>query len=134
MKLSKKMIAVFMALLMTLSSGAITAFAITGELKAGSNVATKTLTPTSIAATAKTTSNNTAEYLETIIVTKKVNKNGTQITPDMNSSYAYNTKHSGNAGVSVGSGSTDRYKSVTSTHGAKFTGYSEVAGNLSKTF
>lgn len=56
MKLSKKMIAVFMALLMTLSSGAITAFAITGELKAGSNVATKTLTPTSIAATAKTTS------------------------------------------------------------------------------
>ena len=67
-------------------------------------------------------------------MTTKVDKNGKQITPDMDSSYCEPGTDSGNAGVGIKVGSGDRYKKVTSTHGAKFKGYAEQAKNLSESF
>lgn len=136
MKLSKKIIASVMTLIMIMSLGVLSANAANhiGTITCGSNKATLTLGATSIAATARTKSNKTAENLQTFVVTTKVDKNGKQITPDMDSNYCTNGTDSGAASVGIKLGSGDRYKKVTSTHGAKFKGYSEQAKNLSESF
>ncbi len=136
MKLSKKIIVSAMTLIMIIPFGVVTVNAANhnDSIICGSNTASLKLTATSIAATAKTTSNKSAEHLQTIIVTTKVDKNGKQITPDMDSSYCKPGTDSGTAGVGIKVGSGDRYKKVTSTHGAKFKGYTEQAKNLSESF
>lgn len=136
MKLSKKIIACVITLIIVMSLGILSVSAGTHSdtITCGSNVATLKLTATSIAATAKTTSNKSAKYLQTFVVTTKVDKNGKQITPDMDSSYCKPGTNSGNAGVAITVGSGDRYKKVTSTHGAKFENYDEKSKNLSESF
>ena len=126
--------AVTLLIIMSLGIFSANAAVHNGSITCGANVATLKLTATSIAATAKTTSNKSAENLQTFVVTTKVDKNGKQITPDMDSSYCEPGTDSGNAGVGIKVGSGDRYKKVTSTHGAKFKGYAEQAKNLSESF
>lgn len=67
-------------------------------------------------------------------MTTKVDKNGKQITPDMDSNYCKPGTDSGKAGVGIKVGSGHRYKKVTSTHGIKYKGYKEQAINLSESF
>ncbi len=79
MKLSKKMLAVFVALVMTLSSGATTAFAKqdTGAVKAGGHSALCTLESASkLKATAVTTSTYSFDYIYAYVVGARVDKNG----------------------------------------------------------
>lgn len=138
MKKSKKLVALFAAVLMvvTVFSSAIPANAAkhTGTITCGTYKANIQLIAMNISGTAKTTSNKTAENLQAFVVATKVDKNGKQITPDMDSSYCVNGTDSGTAGVGIKVGSSDRYKNITSTHGAKFKGYSEQARNLSESF
>ena len=136
MKLSKRIIACVLTLIMIMSFGILSVSAANhnDSITCGSNVATIKLTATSFAATARTTSNKSAEHLQTFVVTTKVDKNGKQISPDMDSNYCKPGTDSGSAGVGIKVGSGDRYKKVTSTHGAKFSGYSEKSKNLSESF
>ena len=136
MKLSKKIIAGVTTLLIIMSLGTFSANAEVHKEKItlGKNVATLNLTATSIAATARTTSNKSAESLQTFVVTTKVDKNGKQITPDMDSNYCKPGTDSGKAGVGIKVGSGHRYKKVASTHGIKYKGYKEQAINLSESF
>lgn len=135
MKKTKKLLAVLLALAMVAPIGTLTAYAKTGTFKVGSYTVTKTLNSISLSATAKTTSSAKAEYLTVVVMGRKVDHNQNFIALDMDDAYDYNTTSSGQAGISVGSvssGATSKYyyETVTSSHGAKFTGYKEAASNL----
>lgn len=135
MKLSKKMIAVFMSLVMmcgVIGGTAISASAAT--FKSGPYNVTKTFLATNVGGRGSTSySGAKAEYLVAIITTTKVNQNGTKITPDMDDAYDYNTTSSGVAKVSC-SGTGNKYTKVTCTHSAKYSGYSETSSNSSQSF
>lgn len=135
MKLNKKLISFLLALTMIFSViGGSVINASAATFKSGPYNVTKTFLATNVGARGSTSySGAKAEYLLAIIVTTKVNKNGTKITPDMKDAYDYNTTSSGVAKVSC-SGTTNRYTKVTCTHGAKYPGYSETASNSSQSF
>lgn len=136
MKKSKKVLSILLSLVMMFSiigGSTISATAAT-TFKSGPYYVNKNFLATKLGGRGSTSySGATAEYLVAMIVTTKVNKNGTKINPDMDDAYAYNTTSSGVAKVSC-SGTTNRYTKVTCTHGAKYPGYSETASNSSESF
>lgn len=135
MKLNKKLISFLLALTMIFSViGGSVINASAATFKSGPYNVTKTFLATNVGARGSTSySGAKAEYLLAVIVTTKVDKSGTKIKPDMDDVYAYNATSSGVAKVSC-AGTTNRYKKVTCTHGAKYPGYSETASNSSQSF
>lgn len=133
MKISKKLIAVFMALVMALSSGAITAFAAYPTFKSGGHDVSKILTVYTQKAHASTIYTPVkAEYLIAVAVASQYDKNGNKVKLDTKDSYKYDAISSGTATISC-EGTSNKYKTVTSTHAAKYKGYAETASNLTKT-
>lgn len=133
MKISKKLIAVFMALVMALSSGAITAFAAYPTFKSGGHDVSKILTVYTQKAHASTIYTPVkAEYLIAVAVASQYDKNGNKVKLDTKDSYKYDAISSGQAIISC-EGTSNKYKTVTSTHAAKYKGYAETASNLTKT-
>lgn len=133
MKISKKLIAVFMALVMALSSGAITAFAAYPTFKSGGHDVSKILTVYTQKAYASTIYTPVkAEYLIAVAVASQYDKNGNKVKLDTKDSYKYDAISSGQAIISC-EGTSNKYKTVTSTHAAKYKGYAETASNLTKT-
>lgn len=153
MKSSKRITALFAAVLMviTMFTGTITAFA-TDEFnenaedivlsmetfgayptfKSGGHDVNKILIVSSQMASSGTSfSGAKAEYLVAITVASQYDKNGNKGKLDTKDSYAYDAYHSGGAKITCSG--TNRYKSVTSTHSAKYKGYAETASNLTKT-
>lgn len=133
MKISKKLIAVFMALVMALSSGAITALAAYPTFKSGGHDVSKILTVYTQKAYASTIYTPVkAEYLIAVAVASQYDKNGNKVKLDTKDSYKYDAISSGQAIISC-EGTSNKYKTVTSTHAAKYKGYAETASNLTKT-
>lgn len=120
MKISKKLTAVFMALIMTLSSGTITAFAVqdTGGIKAGGHAAICTLKSTSkYNATAVTTSTYSFDYIYAYVVGARVDKNGDNAKYIGNTAEKYNYWKSDDAKITTSS--PYWFKNLASAHMVK---------------
>ncbi len=135
MKLSKRLTALFAAVLMTVTmfTSTITAFAAYPTFKSGGHDVSKILTVYTQKAYASTIYTPVkAEYLVAIAVASQYDKNGNKVKLDTKDAYKYDAISSGQAIISC-EGTSNKYKTVTSTHSAKYKGYSETASNLTKT-
>ncbi len=118
------------AVLMTSFIGAFPAYA--DSFQSGGHTVKKFFVPTNTSCTGGTTADYTAEYLVAILTSRRVNSSGDLVKPVMDDATSYNTKTSGRAYISSGSGY--KFKMVCCTHGAKYPGYSETSSNSVKNF
>lgn len=135
MKLSKRLTALLAAILMTVTmfTGTITASAAYPTFKSGGHNVSMILTVYTQKAYASTIYTPVkAEYIVAFVVAAQYDKNGNKVKADMDDAYQYDAISSGQAYISC-QGTANKYKSFTSTHGAKYKGYAETSSNLTKT-
>ncbi len=129
MKHFKKILAIFMASIMTLSSGLITAFADkqdTGAVKAGGHSAICTLKSSSkLNGTAVTTSTYSFDYIYAYVVGARVDKNGDNAKYIGNTAENTNYWKSGDAKITTSS--PYWFKNLASAHMVKEGSASDAA-------